>query len=485
HTFASSFSSFFSYHHHAIQKLKSIDIAREASNHALNHRFPVVPVSQLTKISSQLQATISTTQFNPSVQPTQVDLNFTTASSFSSSSPPATIQPQDFSVFTTDSQSPWLPSSSPSLPALPVHQQQFSPPEQSPQQDFVLFDQPRTSQPRHLAAQAAFGLNQRRHSSHHLRQQQVQGRIQLHQNHRVAQIQASGPRRHPRSSAVFSPAQSAQFYASSAPSSSAALNRRQRPPVPLFSQSSQDQATTKMDLQDLDLDDFTGFEGGASTTYSSPAMPSVFDLGGSTSGASNMGTVSPQDLLIQEPFMSAPNSTALTALTSPSIYDESPDFNDSYDVSPNFGTGDFDTGSGDPWFPLFPQETASIAKDAVSDNQHQQQEVDQSPATNADDLEVVEFTSSSGRRKSANSSPSGSARHSSVSGVNSRRRDKPLPPIIVEDPNDTIAMKRARNTLAARKSRERKAQRFEDLEEKIRKLEAERDHWKNVALGRS
>ncbi|GJC81276.1 cross-pathway control protein 1 [Colletotrichum liriopes] len=245
-----------------------------------------------------------------------------------------------------------------------------------------------------------------------------------------------------------------------------------------------------MDLQDLDLDDFTGFEGGASTTYSSPAMPSVFDLGGSTSGASNLGTVSPQDLLIQEPFMSAPNSTALTALTSPSIYNESPDFNDSYDVSPSFGTGDFgagdfDTGSGDPWFPLFPQETAPTAKDAVGDNQHQQQEVDQSPATNADDLEVVEFSSSSGRRKSANSSPSGSTRHSSVSGVNSRRRDKPLPPIIVEDPNDTIAMKRARNTLAARKSRERKAQRFEDLEEKIRKLEAERDHWKNIALGRS
>ncbi|KAJ0164348.1 Cross-pathway control protein 1 [Colletotrichum tanaceti] len=242
-----------------------------------------------------------------------------------------------------------------------------------------------------------------------------------------------------------------------------------------------------MDLQDLDLDDFTGFEGGASTTYSSPAMPSVFDMGGSTSGASHLGTVSPQDLLIQEPFMSAPNSTAFTALTSPSIYNESPDFNDSYDVSPNFGTGefgsgDFDTGSADPWFPLFPPETVPAAKDDASDNP---QGSGQSPATHIEDSETVEFPSTLGRRKSANSSPSGSARHSSVSGVNSRRRDKPLPPIIVEDPHDTIAMKRARNTLAARKSRERKAQRFEDLEEKIRKLEVERDHWKNIALGRS
>jgi hypothetical protein len=71
-----------------------------------------------------------------------------------------------------------------------------------------------------------------------------------------------------------------------------------------------------------------------------------------------------------------------------------------------------------------------------------------------------------------------------VSGVGSRRRDKPLPPIIVEDPHDVVAMKRARNTLAARKSRERKVQKFDELEEKIAKLEAERDHWKRIALGR-
>ncbi|OLN95970.1 Cross-pathway control protein 1 [Colletotrichum chlorophyti] len=247
-----------------------------------------------------------------------------------------------------------------------------------------------------------------------------------------------------------------------------------------------------MDLQELDLDDFTGFEGGASTTYSSPAMPSVFDFGGSPSGASNPGTVSPQDLLIQEPFMSAPNSTAFTALTSPSIYNESPGLNDAYDVSPNFGTGDFgsadfDTGSADPWFPLFPQETSTTINEAGAANnamrEHESQQIDQSPTAKSDELEVVEF--GSGRRKSATSSPAGSTRHSSVSGVNSRRRDKPLPPIIVEDPTDVTAMKRARNTLAARKSRERKAQRFEDLEEKIRKLEAERDHWKSIALGRS
>jgi hypothetical protein len=225
---------------------------------------------------------------------------------------------------------------------------------------------------------------------------------------------------------------------------------------------------------DFDLDDFTAFEGGASTTaYSSPALPSVFDLSGSASSSTtNMGTVSPQDL-IQEPFMSAPNSTALTVLTSPSIYNESPEFGDCYDVSPSFGSGDFDTGSTDAWFPLFPQsnprpETAQKPASA-----------EQSPASKSEDLEVAAALGH--RRKSSGASPP-SSRPSSIAGVGSRRRDKPLPPIIVEDPNDVVAMKRARNTLAARKSRERKAQRLEELEEKIMKLTAERDHWKNVAL---
>ncbi|KAK3333726.1 putative control protein [Cercophora scortea] len=307
------------------------------------------------------------------------------------------------------------------------------------------------------------------------------------QNQRVASIiQATG---HPTTSSAFtnrfsSSAQNQhphQFYASSAPSSSAALSlqnqnqkRPSRPPVPLFSQSTGNIHQGKMNIQDLelDMDDFVAFEGGASTTaYSSPALQSVFDLSGSVSSSTNMGTVSPQDLLIQEPFMSAPNSSALTALTSPSMYGESPDF-DSFDVSPNFGSHDLDAGS-DVWYPLFPQANPQQELHQPAAN------AEQSPATGSEDLEVVE-TAPSQKRKPGHSPPTG--RHSSVAGVNSRRRDKPLPPIIVEDSTDTVAMKRARNTLAARKSRERKAQRFEELEEKIDKLTADRDYWKNLAL---
>jgi hypothetical protein len=288
----------------------------------------------------------------------------------------------------------------------------------------------------------------------------------------------------------------------SAPSSAVSnqQSRPARPPVPLFSQStgSVPQTAKMMNAAgqyleapicseapgsqiptDVDLDDFTFIEGGASTAFSSPAVPMVFDFNGSMSSSSNLGTVSPHDLFLQEPFMSAPNSSALTALTSPSIYNESPDF-DAFNTSPNFGSSDFD-GPADKWYPLFPQETApAVAAPQAS--------VENSPLQKSDDMDaLVMERSSSGesRRKSTNSPPSSGGRHASVSGVGARKRDKPLPDIIVEDPTDIVAMKRARNTLAARKSRQRKAVRFEELEERIAKLEEERDHWKKIALAQS
>ncbi|KAF4504926.1 hypothetical protein G6O67_008315 [Ophiocordyceps sinensis] len=234
-----------------------------------------------------------------------------------------------------------------------------------------------------------------------------------------------------------------------------------RPPVPLFNQNTVTgvyQIARMMNAADVELDDFTAFEGGASTGFPSPAVASAMDFTSSTSSStSNLGTVSPQDLLVQEPFMSAPNSTAFTSLTSPSIYNESPEF-DGFDVSPSFGSVECD-GSADPWYPLFPQDSRSGADQSRS--------LDNSPANKSEDLEESARHTSGGGRKKSTSSPTGSTRHSSVSGVVSRKRDKPLPPIIVEDHHDTVAMKRARNTLAARKSRERKAQRFEDLEERI------------------
>ncbi|KAL3962642.1 hypothetical protein ACCO45_004165 [Purpureocillium lilacinum] len=372
-----------------------------------------------------------------------VDLDFSTAlNSISSSSPSSTanISAQDFSVFTTDSQpSTWLPNSASALPAPSAHQLQ-NPPE-SPQQDFVLFDNPPPRQSLNRSSVPLSNNSQRRHSYHNRRDNSSKlVSPNAVQNQRVAQLlRGIG---HQSLSSVNPNRFANQFYASSAPSSTVSLNQNQqksrvaRPPVPLFSQSAGNvhQSAKMMNAADVDLDEFTAFEGGAYTAFSSPAVPSAVDFGGSmSSSTSNLGTVSPQDLLVQEPFMSAPNSSALTALTSPSIYNESPDF-DGFDVSPNFGSTDLD----------------GLCRQ---------------------------------RQEEGLRLPTG--RHSSVAGVNSRKRDKPLPPIIVEDPHDTVAMKRARNTLAARKSRERKAQRFEDLEARIAKLEAERDHWKKIALSQS
>lgn len=192
-----------------------------------------------------------------------------------------------------------------------------------------------------------------------------------------------------------------------------------------------------------------------------------------------MGTVSPQDLLVRDPFASAPNSTAFTNLTSPSTYNESPEYNDNFDVSPFVGNNqDIDQAlAGDPWYPLFPQD----------DQTTEQPKVAESPLLPEEELQVSEHlkSNSAGRRRSGTGTSPTSGNHASVAGVNSRKRDKPLPPIIVDDPNDTIAMKRARNTLAARKSRQRKMQKMEELEDQIAKLEEERDHWKDIALRRN
>ncbi|KAK8146606.1 hypothetical protein G3M48_002897 [Beauveria asiatica] len=374
---------------------------------------------------------------------------------------------QDFPVFTTDSQSSWLPQPASALPAPPEHSPHLSP-AQSPQQDFVLFDNP---PPRNANRSSVSLSSQRRHSYNH----RLEKSASAIPNQRVVQLQTFG---HPSYSVnAKRVSNNNRFYASSAPSSTVSLKQRSpsaRPPVPLFNQSlgDVDQSATMMNAADVVLDDLPIFDGEVSNTaFSSPALAS-FDFNGSvSSSASNLGTVSPHDLLVQEPFMSAPNSAALTALTSPSIYNESPDF-DNYDVSPNFEAADFGNPS-DSWYPLFPEE--SSAPEATN--------ADSSPNQGSDSDSVGRAPGNSKRKSSG--SPTSGGRHAAAAGVSARKRDKPLPPIIVEDPNDVIAMKRARNTLAARKSRERKALRFDELEDKIAKLEAERDHWKNIALSQS
>ncbi|KAF7893365.1 uncharacterized protein EAF02_000903 [Botrytis sinoallii] len=431
-------------------------------------------------ITSSPNQNIPTSLNPPSTPNFPSQENLTSSNAFSSFSPStATILPQEFNSFTTDSQSPWLPNSnSSSLPAS-THQssnnQYLNNPVQpdQPQQDFVLYESrtPNVHRTPSLSTASALTAQNRRHSSH------LASASPLPQNQRVAAIiQSTG---HSSNSAFTnrfnSPAQLVQhqhFYAS-APVSPAILQQpqRSRPQVPLFSQSTGSiPRTPNMAFQDMDLfgDEFTPFEGGSSTqnsyssAFSSPAIPTMYDPINnlsSSSSTTNMSFVSPRDLSLRDSFAtaSAPNSAAFTNLTTPSTYNESPAFE--YQDSPFIGQDGLNDNTtvqtGDAWFSLFPDA----------------ENFEQANATNSPLLDT--------RRKSG----SATSPMSATSGI--RKPSKALPPIIVEDSNDTVAMKRARNTLAARKSRQRKMQRMEELEDEITRLTAEVAHWKEKALRRT
>ncbi|KAF7906837.1 hypothetical protein EAF00_001115 [Botryotinia globosa] len=446
-------------------------------------------------IPSSTNQNIPTSLNPPSTPNFPSQENLTSSNAFSSFSPStATILPQEFNSFTTDSQSPWLPNSnSSSLPAStlqPSNNQYLNNPVQpdQPQQDFVLYESrtPNVHRTPSLSTASVLTAQNRRHSSH------LASASPLPQNQRVAAIiQSTG---HSSNSAFThrftSPAQPVQhqhFYAS-APVSPAPLQQpqRSRPQVPLFSQSSGSiPRTPNMAFQDMDLfgDEFTPFEGGSSTqnsyssAFSSPAIPTMYDPINnlsSSSSTTNMSFVSPRDLSLRDTFAtaSAPNSAAFTNLTTPSTYNESPAFE--YQDSPFVGQDGLDDNptvqSGDPWFSLFPD--AENFEQANATN---------SPLLVEEELEVAEQLNAKKdpRRKSG----SATSPMSATSGI--RKPSKALPPIIVEDSNDTVAMKRARNTLAARKSRQRKMQRMEELEDEITRLTAEVAHWKEKALRRT
>jgi hypothetical protein len=212
------------------------------------------------------------------------------------------------------------------------------------------------------------------------------------------------------------------------------------------------------------------------------SSPLMGDFGSYNSSVADLSTVSPHDLTLS---LSAPNSTAFTNLTSPSMYEPSPALGD-FDFSPTSGLED-----SNKWPSLFPETEQQVVQPVASQSVLQQSIEQQSGPVVLSTPEDVHNVLAARRKSSATparGSPKGTSpkgRHSSVNGVSSRKRDKPLPPIVVEDPNDTTGMKRARNTLAARKSRERKAAYIESLQsevsirdkeiEGLRALLAERD----------
>ena len=375
-------------------------------------------------------------------------------------------------------------------------------------------------------------------STHRGQQQQPHRRNSTHQHHSVSSvqnlrvrniIQGTGPKTSSTSLQRFSPTgqqQQHHFYASSAPSSSSALQQQQspstRPPVPLFhsvstgnvhqQQQQQQQLQQKLrtmstsnissgssTLQEVftepqpltyrviadqynEMFDFTDLVGGGPNDtqypdfpFDSPSLdsPSRETLSGSTAGQTpEVLTVSPQELLMDN--MSAPPSTTLTNLSTPGYSPwESPLFTNSTDTSPSYGLDEIGENFS---FSLFPDTGATSTN-----------EVSPSPVMEESNSNGAIAPAMSRNQSSSSQSPfsgRGPAHglHSSIAGVNARKRDKPLPPITIDDPTDVAAVKRARNTAAARKSRQKKTEKFEELEQKIMELENEVTRWKTIAL---
>lgn len=293
------------------------------------------------------------------------------------------------------------------------------------------------------------------------------------------------------------------FYSTSAPNSSASLYQpRTRPPVPLFPVSSSGNMYHNMktestpskgcslldrlsspvlidcnsenDLLPIEMDavDFTvSPDPRALSLFGSADFDlgtdfGLFDDHRSTVHSESIQTVSPRDIMVD----SAPPSTTFTNLTTPGTsYFDSPYLDVSSDTSPRFGADNLASES-DNWTSLFIDDDSSNVAAPVHPRV-----LDVAPRMSRN-------SSSPGQSLSHGGSNQG--RHSSSSGVSSRRRDKPLPAITVDDPHDIVAVKRARNTLAARKSRQKRVEQSEQLMKQVEDLELQVEYWKQIALGR-
>lgn len=280
-----------------------------------------------------------------------------------------------------------------------------------------------------------------------------------------------------------------QFYSNSAPASTAHFHRPQgtRPPVPLFNStgnihpSRQPHRNTMTGNSTLITNppanmalthdpDFTTSFGGLDADFGAGFDASGdfgWDAGASFTavnngtGTTSTSTISPKDLF-NDYLGSAPPSTAFTNLTSPDINASPYMASSSTEVSPMFHNTEDLGADALSWYPLFPE--------AASESKAPRMERNGSNITDgsAGDSPLV-LDEHNFRRKSSNNSP-GHGRHSSISGVKPRRRKAPLLPIAV-DGSDKVAVKRARNTLAARESRQRKLDHLGSLEARIKELE--------------
>ncbi|GKZ34560.1 hypothetical protein AbraIFM66950_004874 [Aspergillus brasiliensis] len=189
------------------------------------------------------------------------------------------------------------------------------------------------------------------------------------------------------------------------------------------------------------------------------------------------GTVSPKDLFFDA---SAPPSTTFTDLSTPPL--DTPGFF-SQNTSPMINTEMDLNAVPEEWESLFPQDGFSLDLDSAA--LELAASLQQPKATGPPPTPVIRASASPAPASSPAPSRQGT-KHSTVAGVNARQR-KPLPPIKF-DSADPAAMKRARNTEAARKSRARKLERQGEMERRIEELERmleeskqREEYWRSMA----
>lgn len=221
----------------------------------------------------------------------------------------------------------------------------------------------------------------------------------------------------------------------------------------------------------LDADFGAGFN--ASGDFDWDAGTSFTAVNNGT-GTTSTSTVSPRDLF-NDYLGSAPPSTAFTNLTSPDINASPYMASSSTEVSPMFHNMD-DSLAPDTsnWYSLFPEDSTGQSQVAPPMERH-----DSNVTTGSASESPLVLDEHNFRRQSTNKSP-GHGRNTSISGVSkARRRKQQLQPITV-DGNDKVAVKRARNTLAARESRQRKLDHLGGLEARIKELEDRELEYRNV-----
>ncbi|PLN85335.1 hypothetical protein BDW42DRAFT_190910 [Aspergillus taichungensis] len=441
-------------------------------------------------------------------------LNFSLDSSSSSSL--NTISPFDFTSSTTDHfQQQWPPTPPPPQPLAPQNPDYNNNNNNNnnnnvPSEDFVLFPaqstardprpQPPANAAHRLAAYQSYlvrsGHLPRRHSTCLPQQQFSPSPTQVPQVTRLAP-QSTG---FPLSSSIRSSPSSRKhllrLHAAAVASNAAPVIHANRPPVPLFHDSTvnssyqnpQEQPSRRImsvpNINDMpELFDFSDHFEDFDPTMLSPHQLHTGIL--PAKDGAPTGTISPKDLLMDA---SAPPSASFTDLSTPSF--DSPGYF-SQDTSPMFAT-DMELGPGhEEWDSLFPaQDGFPLAFDSKA---FDPAALDVAAAFAQPNTDVVPPASPAVRSvmsPAPSASPNRVTKPSSTSGVSGRQR-KPLLPLKF-DTTDPVAAKRARNTEAARKSRARKLERQGVMEKRIAELEKSLEeaqqreqYWKALAQSKA